>query len=113
MTNKDKYLKDGVDIEELTNEIVMFEVKEIGWQIAEKEKDRIKRFFEQSLKPTLTEDEKVILRNLPKDVDSIDRDSDGELEIKMINQNNCNDFGYDWFGWYDKLFQFIKPRRRI
>ena len=105
MTNADKYLKDGVKnefIKEVNSEMDLY-----GGQF------NVEKFLSYEIKPTLTEDEKVILRNLPKDADSIGRDSDGELEIKMINQNNCNDFGYDWFGWYDKLFQFIQPRRRI
>lgn len=110
MTNAEKYLKDGVDVEELSNGIVMFEVKEIGWQIAENEKDRIKRFFEQSLKPTLTEDEKVILRNI-KPYTHIRRTDNGELRIYYYTTETLTS-GHS-MSEYNHLFQFIKPRRRI
>ena len=66
-------------------------------------------------KPTLTEDERVILRNIPtKYWQKICRDNYGVLEIRGENEeidfhtDNISDFDE-----YNHLFQFIKERRRI
>lgn len=61
MTNAEKYLKDGVDIEKLADEILKFNAETF-----ERERtcfnDNLEKFFKQQAQPTLTEDERVILR---------------------------------------------------
>ena len=57
----EKYLKDGVDLEELNKEFVQFHKHSIFLV-----EDTFKSFFRQEVKPTLTEDEKVILRKVRK-----------------------------------------------
>jgi len=67
-------------------------------------KETLEAFFkkERKPKPELTEDERVILRNLHEEYKHIKRNEMGNLYI-----------GVDYFGMYDNLFQFIKERRRI
>lgn len=112
MTNKDKFLRDGVDIEKLVNDIVMFEIKEIGWAVADKEKERIKRFFNAPFKHTLTESEKVILRNIPTNFKYIHRDKVNRLIVTEDRQASDEPYGCEIL-IFSHLFLFIKERRRI
>ncbi len=100
MTNADKYLKDEVDIEELGTALRIY-VHSIDCDGLDL-KHSIIKFFEKSAKPTLTEDEKVLLRNMNEDYKHLKRTNNGDLYA-----------GVDYFGAYSHLFQFIKPRRRI
>lgn len=64
-------------------------------------------------KPTLTEDEKVILRNLNKRYKYINREEYGGLrvsETKPIYSKSMKEYYYSGFDTfiYDNLFQFIK-----
>ena len=52
MTNAEKYLKDGVDIENFTNSLCGFVE---NWEL----RNGIKNFLKKEVKPTLTEDERV------------------------------------------------------
>lgn len=61
-------------------------------------------------KPTLTEDERVILRNVSKDYQYIERD-DECLWVRGIDKDDFYNTCY--FKCFDHLFQFIKERRRI
>lgn len=97
MTNAEKYLKDGVDVWKLANEIKKYSENTIQLMPF-----NIEEFFKQQVKPTLTKDERVILRNLHEEYKHIRRNEMGNLYI-----------GVDYFGMYDNLFQFIKERRRI
>lgn len=109
MTNGDKYLKDGVDVEELRKE---FEDWYAITRRANTPANYLVEFLNETVKPTLTEDEKVILRNIKDDYITIARDKAGELFIaterdeNSIRGHNALEFKHD-------LFQFIKPRRRI
>ena len=109
MTNGEKYLKDGVDVEELAHEIMRYELKEVVMMYPEKDADRIARFFEEQVKPTLSEDEKVILRNIDKG--NYDRIGvlDDCLYIKGDFDCDKDIFHYMYHG----LFKFIQERRRI
>ena len=77
------------------------------------EKKKIKKL---SQKPVLTEDEKVILRNLPKEYKWIARESCGELyvyenkPVKMRYEWNRGVAGssYNNLNSFQHLFQFIK-----
>lgn len=117
LTNKDKYLKDGVDIEEFIRDITdnigivvttSDITKPIGISIYA---DDFKKFLNTALKPTLTEDEKVILRNIDKEYAYIERVNDGTLRV---NDKSTSE-QIIWRSTYphNHLFQFIKPRRRI
>lgn len=110
MTNSEKYLKDGVVAKELWK---MFQV--YYYKNKNKESDvekAFRSFFEEQAQPTLTEDERVILRNIQSPFKWIRRTSSGELQIsdteglertQWIIQLSC----------FPHLFQFIKERRRI
>lgn len=104
MTNAEKYLKDGVNINQMATEMVDYFNFPAYEGIGE---SSIEAFFDKEVKPTLTEDERVILRNI-KNKKAIGRDKD-----------NCLYFGSKGDGrffinsTFGHLFQFIKERRRI
>ena len=107
MTNAEKYLKDGVDINEIAtgiDTIFMNEVDVANVEIATKE------FFSRETKPTLTDDERVILRNI-KDAELIGRTPNlGQLYVMTTKGETYEVYFNKMFG---HLFQFIKERRRI
>lgn len=108
MTNSEKYLKEGTDTRELW---VAFQ--EYYYKNKSKESDAakaFKHFFEQPIKPTLTEDERVILKNVGTDYQSIERD-DECLWVRGVDKDGFMATCY--FKCFDHLFQFIKERRRI
>lgn len=78
MTNAEKYLKDGVDVKEFKTQLRRylsskgFNDLSTGDYCFE-----ICCFLKVEAKPTLTEDEKVILRHRPVDFEYIGRDSLG------------------------------------
>ena len=59
MTNAEKYLKDNVSVEEFINAIIN-SVTDIGGTYS------LEKWLNNETKPTLTEDERVILRNIDK-----------------------------------------------
>ena len=110
MTNADKFLKDEkyiFDIAKGIAEAICYDDMEHAKKITEKE---IRNWFTSNAKPTLTEDEKVILRNLNEQIwEKIGRDKYGTLSLKTRTKDDENFFN----GCYGHLFQFIKERRRI
>lgn len=124
MTNADKYLKDGVDVEELTDAILKYNEQTRGCTFYE----NMRSFWKSEVKPTLKEDEKVILRNIrdfeipENNVQTIiigNNKAFGGLYIEFI-YNYDNGKGTtgvsshkEEFRLFNHLFQFIKPRRRI
>ncbi len=109
MTNAEKFLKDGISIEELIFDIINFE-KCWNRKDFDKEVKRIKKFFFTSLTPTLTEDERVIL-NFIKNFDYIGRDERGlyyKLQDEDVKEKTAVIYNLT-----TNLFQFIKERRRI
>ena len=70
MTNAKKYLKDNVSAEELIKELCL---KFYEKRVANYAQDKITiqevltEYFEEQVKPTLTEDERVILMNIRND----------------------------------------------
>ena len=102
MTNKDKYLKDNVSVEELCFELAKYCTR-INFNGFTSRK--LKEYFESTTTPTLTEDERVILRNAQKDYAKIIRDETGAIYFR------CDETGTR--GIFSDLFQFIKERRRI
>ena len=67
--------------------------------------------WERKENPKLNEDEKAILRNLPKQYEWIARDKNGSIYL-YINKPVKRFFGFDAFGTiklpFDQLFQFIQ-----
>lgn len=63
MTNAEKYLKDGVNIEKIAREIDIILQNDVN--VANAEQATIK-YFNSTCKPILTEDERVILQNIDK-----------------------------------------------
>ena len=105
-TISDKYLKENVSIDEFT-----FKFDE--WHIKNSDikgyGEALFRFLQESAKPTLTEDERVILRNLKKDYITLKRGKWGNLFIaKEPDENGVRETNYLEFK--DNLFQFIKER---
>lgn len=108
MTNAEKYLKGGVDERELFEKIclVFYDGGYSDFDVL-----KLEKFFNEQAKPTLTEDERVILRNIPtKYWQKICRDNYGVLEIRGKDEERDNISDFDE---YNHLFQFIKERRRI
>ena len=113
MTNEEKYLKDGVK-EQLIKELSIY-----GGELDE--------FFEEQAKLTLTEDERVILRNIKIPDCSkvyslkITRACDNDLWLKVEGKSNkikrlgifIDINGSIPISQYSHLFQFIKERRKI
>ena len=70
-----------------------------------------KLLWERKENPKLNEDEKAILRNLPKQYEWIARDKNGSIYL-YINKPVKRFFGFDAFGTiklpFDQLFQFIQ-----
>ena len=112
-TNADKYLKDGVDLKEIANGI-----NEAYLDSYDEEDlvDCVFRWFSQEVKPSLTKDEKVILRNIVKKYELIGRDERlelGKYNLYIENINYENEQEWANFDCFNDLFQFIQPRRRI
>lgn len=113
MTNAEKYLKEGVNEEEFVNELHYF-----WWANEYDVCDGIRKFLHgqaKKKKPTLTEDERVILRNL-QNVRYIGRtEGTGYLYATfntIDNYSNRSDIT-DIDLYFSKMFPFIKERRRI
>ncbi|MBO7693880.1 MAG: hypothetical protein J6T10_14765 [Methanobrevibacter sp.] len=119
MTNKDKYLKDEVDVEEFIRDIT----DNIGIVVTTSDitklvrisiyADDFQKFLNTPIKPTLTEDEKVILRNaclLSYVPHFISRNYTKQLYLEYEDENGRHKHEYNG---YNHLFQFIQPRRRI
>ena len=107
MTNAKKYLKDTTDVGELWDKFI--EYYYANKQRLPEVEDSLKEFMRAEATPTLTEDEKVILRNIQLytgQTITIRRAGDSHLYIS----GGC---GLIDFGQYNHLFQFIKERRRI
>ena len=104
MTNAEKYLKDEQALMELPSKLRDYiDAQQLGYVTA----IMITDFFVAEAKPTLTEDERVILRNIPINF-MLYRNSVGGLELRDKDK-----ISHYEFYMYDRLFQFIKKRRRI
>ena len=101
MTNKDKYLKDNVSVEELAKTMIEDNIFDFT------EEDII-AFFNKNITPTLTEDERVILRNIDNyRYEKIKRVKGILVLFNVFTREN------EETPFADNLFQFIKERRRI
>lgn len=102
MTNKDKLLRDDVSVEEFAKEFEAFCIMMKEENIVMTYKEEMKEFLNCEIKPTLTEDERVILRNI-KNNKAIGRDKDNCLYF--VSKGDGRFFVNSTFG---HLFQFIK-----
>lgn len=102
MTNADKYLKDGVSAEEFAR-IILEDT------IFNPTQEDIIAFLNKPCKPTLTEDERVILRNIDENEYQKIARQDGALFLINDNVYGGRDTCY-MFGIIFKsdLFQFVK-----
>ena len=102
MTNAEYYLKEGKLSEELIGKMEdFFDVTYMS----------VKDFWNNTCKPTLTEDERVILRNINKKYGLIKRDNNKNLYVQAVNVEDEEDWNF--IDPFNHLFQFIKERRRI
>lgn len=116
MTNAEMYLKEETNIEELVEEIEHYVDKkykeEYEWFHTVPLSRYLEDFFNIDLNkpktPTLTEDERVILKNLQPCYHKIKRYG---CDLHVVYDNGtCSD---DIHLPFNGLFQFIKERRRI
>jgi hypothetical protein len=111
MTNAEKYLKDEVNILELWENFSDYYYKN-----KDKESDvakAFKLFFWEQAKPTLTEDERVILQALKiMGIERISRDKETDICLHYSSANRYGELG-EKFAILNLYFQFIKERRRI
>ena len=106
MTNADKYNLTREQARELCYEIARFCNGTV-------QAGMIMDFFYCPLQPTLTEDERVILRNLPKKFKFINRNAFNEIQLRENSKFEELDYSEAIDELYNHLFQFIKERRRI
>ena len=103
MTNAEKYLKDGVDVEEFVNDLHY-----IWWANEYDVCEGIRKFLSaesKKKKPTLTEDERVILKNINRNFTHIYR-LNNRLQV-ADGEENYNNTMLDITA-FGHLFQFIK-----
>ena len=116
MTNKDYFLKDNVSVEEFCmairkNDIVKFEPPPSN--VAYVDLLCLRGWLEDTTTPTLTEDERVILRNINNMCKTIYRGKyTGHIRTTLYCPQPDGLCGEE-LRCFDNLFQFIKERRRI
>jgi hypothetical protein len=104
MTNAEYYLKEGTNIDELRKDINSFMSLYGEFDTTD--------FFNEQRQPTLTEDERVILKNIDMNAyQKITRDETFAL-ILFGKDEEEQIFRCD-FDCYNHLFTFIEERRRI
>jgi len=104
MTNAEKYLKDEVNILELWENFSDYYYKN-----KDKESDvakAFKFFFCEQATPTLTEDERVILRNIDTKFYKIGRTDDNIIYF-IFEEITGKEAKY-YANVFDNIFQFIK-----
>lgn len=118
MTNAEKYLKDGVSEYDFTE--FVFNNGNIYCEAGKADECYIEKLdllhlLQQPVQPTLTEDERVILRNIdPRECNVIGRDKNTEeLYLAYSKTVEMEDREYLFDVIFPNLFQFIKERRRI
>lgn len=114
MTNAEKYIGDEDLIDTFIDDLSNYMFEKLGWYEGDiyNLKKTIECFFKSNIKPTLTEDERVILRNIKGKYTTLYRNDSGYL---ILQENSANEIGecFVSFNEYNHLFQFIKERRRI
>ena len=113
MTNAEKYLKDNASVEEMKKDFFDYLVSDGVYgcnskNIVQKWED----FLNTPTKPQLTEDERVILRNIPKEYIKIRREKYTK-NIYVEKEKVEKEEDWEILLVFNHLFQFIKERRRI
>lgn len=124
MTNAEKYLKDKNYTKDFISDYMIYCVRKKQDSV---NLESLSLFFREEAKPTLTEDERVILRNMQPEKTKkvtafkIKRGKDGDLWL--FTKGTLTDVTYQGnevngetntpIIFYNHLFQFIKERRRI
>ena len=118
MTNKDKFLKDGVSEYDFTE--FVFNNGNIYCEAGKADECYIKKLdllhlLQQPVKPTLTEDERVILRNVQLRAFSSYRviGKDNHNQLYLADTSKAIDKFYGFGQYFGHLFKSIKERRRI
>ncbi|MBO7695928.1 MAG: hypothetical protein J6T10_25120 [Methanobrevibacter sp.] len=120
MTNAEKYLKDNVSVEEFANEIGTLISN--GYSAGANRKEfwcvnEVEKWLEEQVTPTLTEDERVILKNIKDHPKYIARQKGyGLMAYDEAKRDGKTGWSYDngrMMSSFSHLFQFIKERRRI
>ena len=103
MTNERKFLNSNVSAYEFSMAFNLwcFNNKGLGTSQA----DKMQLFLNAPAKPTLTEDERVILRNIGKDYSRIYRNGEGKIFVYSKRKKAPT---YATVGIFSHLFQFIK-----
>lgn len=113
MTNADKYLRDGVEPIDIDNAYTKY-LKKCGEKNVS---NKLGLFLLEKVKPTLTEDERVILRNIKDHPKYIARQKGyGLMAYDEAKRDGKTGWSYDngsVLSSFNHLFQFIKERRRI
>lgn len=111
MTNAEKFIGDEDLIDTFIDEFNEFACKQ-DWDLEYHcLKERLVEFFKQERTPTLTEDERVILRNINKQFIKIGRDDMNNIYF-VFEETTGKEVKY-YANVFDNVFQFIKERRRI
>ena len=114
MTNKDKFLRDGVDLDDFANE--MSSNFGIATQRSQSDYDVIlyltdvKKWLKAKVKPTLTEDERVILRNIKIrgiNAEYIERTRNTGY-LRVGSRSGAAGVDVANIDMYSHMFQFIK-----
>ncbi len=104
MTNAQKWLKDGASVEEFAEEIESYYYN----SPFESELEAVESFLKAPVQPTLTEDEKVILRNI--DTSKYNKIGVYDDTLMLFSSDELHE---ELYFLKQGLFQFIKERRRI
>lgn len=104
LTNAEKYLKEGATDRDFAKGLAKY-ISNSERMITDEEilRAEILYFLTEQAKPTLTDDERTILRNI-EDFIVIGRREDGRL---YCDCNTGNGLGY-FFDFYNHLFKFIE-----
>lgn len=111
MTNAEKYLKDGVSADKFIEDMFSSHYTEEIDRVLYLNRGSIDYWLKTTIKPTLTEDERVILRNLRDKYKYIGREGMLYIAEQERNSNFVSQVVIDEYKF--GLFQFIKERRRI
>lgn len=113
MTNGEKFLKDGISAREFREKLAQFIFYELGLYAGTEEAidEVIGDFLDMIEKPTLTEDERVILRNIKDKPRYIAREKDYRLmaydKVEKDGTSRSYENGKEMSS-FSHLFQFIK-----
>jgi len=111
MINSQKYLKDELLIKDFISDYIDYCKRNKKDSV---NLESLSLFFREEAKPTLTEDERVILRNIDTDnYKAIGRKNDMLYLVNTATIYGGEDDKEVFWYCFHRLFQFIKERRKI